>query len=314
MRATTSVDNSSLRRRVAQGAALGVFLAVLASLLAADAWDPLGRESVSRAAWALASVGLGLVVGHAWALGAPLLVVALSVVLPARGEHGEFLSGWSLVPVVGTMLALAGSGLALSRLASTLGDGRRAIRVATVAGGLCLGLAASAAGWGVWRDVRVVDRTPARPILVDERTGAYRGLRIGLPARQVRERFGSPVLGDPTRGAAPLGQDGRELSGGPGPAPGREVWRYRDVVVFIGRGRVLGFAVTDERAQTRRGVGIGDSLAVASRAYGDLYCNRPDAGYRSAVPRYLYCVRDLNPSGYVWFGGDPIDSIWFAID
>ena len=98
------------------------------------------------------------------------------------------------------------------------------------------------------------------------------------------------MLGDPRGGAAPLREDGRELSGGPGPAPGREVWRYPGVVVFIGRGRVLGFAVTDQRAQTRRGVGIGDSLAVASRQYRDLYCNRPDTGYRSAVPGYLYCV------------------------
>jgi hypothetical protein len=83
------------------------------------------------------------------------------------------------------------------------------------------------------------------------------------------------------------------------------VLRY-DVVSFaIDRGNVCSVIVTEKRASTLRGVGIGDPLRVAKRAYPWFDCGIP-YGYGGVVPA---CAGRTAWGVNIWFGGHPIDVI-----
>ncbi len=92
--------------------------------------------------------------------------------------------------------------------------------------------------------------------------------------------------------------------------PLSEVWRYRELVVFVAGGRVLAYLTTDRSAQTAAGVGVGDSLAIAERAYAGLDCFGVTLGSDAVKPSYPACEGTLRSGDRLWFGGDPIDSIW----
>ncbi len=209
--------------------------------------------------------------------------------------------------VVGICAVLVVLGIGLRALAR--GRGARADRRAGGVGLALICLTSALTGWGIYLDLRVVDRTPSTPLLIDHRNGTFRGIAPGIAASRVRSLFGRPVLGDEDRAAAPLGQDPGDISGSPS-LRFSEAWRYRELVVFVTGGRVLSYLTTDRSAQTAAGVGIGDSLVIAERAYPGLDCSGMTLGHDAVRPSYLVCEGAL-PSGVrVWFGGDPIDSIW----
>lgn len=139
--------------------------------------------------------------------------------------------------------------------------------------------------------------------------GTFRGITIGDSVARAGRLFGSPVRGDPNFAPTPVGVAAADLSG-PSSMPNWQTWRYRDLVVFTDRGHVRGYLTTDPNAQTPAGVGIGDSLAVARRTYSHLSCFAVALGSDASNPSYLACDGTLTSGLAIWFGGDPIKSIW----
>ena len=152
--------------------------------------------------------------------------------------------------------------------------------------------------------------------LLDERRGTYRGVGIGATPREVRRVFGphrfARIYRDPI---TPLKRDYRDI-GGPTwmeipckPASTRAaLLRYVHVSFLFCDGRVYAFIVADDRAETTRGVAIGDGIDEVRRAYRRLRCDRARAG--EVGPTYPYCTGRVR--GRAWsirFGRDPVRSI-----
>ncbi len=82
-------------------------------------------------------------------------------------------------------------------------------------------------------------------------------------------------------------------------------WRYRHVAFVLHHGRVAQLSITDPDAQTSAGVGIGDNVEIARRAYPTLHC-------QTGSTLLLYCAARTSSGADVWFGPDPIGSISFT--
>jgi hypothetical protein len=157
-------------------------------------------------------------------------------------------------------------------------------------------------------------RTFARPGRINELAGTYRGVGIRDSMQTVRRVFGEqrPMnpLGEPM---TPLVTSDNPYHGpkamgfGPKDAFGPTL-RYGHVVfVFKGRRGVGAFEVTEPRAQTLRGVAIGDPLESAKLAYPSFRCGDPNE--RSEHESYAACTGRVANSRHLWFGGDPITTI-----
>ena len=283
-------------------AALVAYLCCAALFIGADAWDPL-------AGWGFAillanSVAIGLVGGRWWLLLAALGLIALA---PLTTQEPVFyavgLPMFVLVSAALIALGVAVRGAERRRSAETE---RRAVHV-----GLgILALAVAVTGWGIYLDHRVVDRSPSRPLLVDERTGGYRGIAPGAPAARARRLFGEPVIDSSDYAPRPLDTGPREVSG-PRSRPGDwQPWRYEKLVVFTSEGRIRGYLTTDRSAQTQTRVGVGDSLVLAERRHPDLVCDGVTLGSDAVIASYPACQGPLPSGHWIFLGGDPIDSIW----
>jgi len=285
-------------------AALAAYVASAALVIAADFWDPLAGWG-----WLLvlaSSLAIGLV-GRRWPmLLAPLALIPLAP-LNRMSEPQLFTSG-VVYPVVAVCAALVALGIglrALARRRSTRAD-RRAASVGV--GLICL--TGALTGWGIYLDHRVVDSHPSKPLLVDERSGAFRGIAPEAPAGLARRLFGEPVRGAENFAPTPLDEEFDDVSGPGSMAPFSEVWRYRKLVVLLLGARVHGYLTTDPSAQTAAGVGVRDSLAIAERTYANLNCFGVQLGSDAVNPSYPGCQGRLSSGHQIWFGGDPIDSIW----
>jgi hypothetical protein len=147
-------------------------------------------------------------------------------------------------------------------------------------------------------------------VTIDERTGAYGGVRFGTSEQGVIRVFGQPNR-DP--GIAPAGQNPSQ-AGVPQSIPARPGWgllKYKDVV-FLTRlgGGVYGLMVTKRGATTKRGVSIGDSMDDARRRYR-LKCLSVAGGESLFGGQKFYpsCGARLRRGVQVWFGRDPIRSV-----
>jgi hypothetical protein len=155
--------------------------------------------------------------------------------------------------------------------------------------------------------------SPERPLLVDELDGSYRGVRLGSSPRRVRAILGDP----PSRGGgAPLGENFYETGGPTASAPPPRTgpitgYRYRGLLLELTSQGLYAMTATDGNAETRRGVGVGDSLATIRRAYPNLECGTANEGTEYVT--FPYCGGRLGPRRYVWFGEDPIRSISLAV-
>ena len=162
---------------------------------------------------------------------------------------------------------------------------------------------------GAWFAV-ATDGADTATATIDERTGAYRGIRFGTAERDVIRALGKP---DHTPGFVPAGENPSQV-GVPEriPAIGPGGLLKYDGVGFLGtpEGGVYAFIVTDTGATTRRGVSIGDRMDVARSKYR-LEC-REVAGGESLLGReefYPSCSARLSSGTRIWFGRDPIRSI-----
>ena len=156
---------------------------------------------------------------------------------------------------------------------------------------------------------------------VDEVAGTVGGVGIGASKAAVRQRFGLHESNPQPYPIEPLDGDEEDGAGGPwsvvtGPhevGPGGQrgeqvTLRYRGASFFVRRGRVFGFMVTDDGANTSRGVGVGDSLAEARRAHPELTC-RPESRGETTAPQEAHCEGRVGPGRYMFLGGDPIESV-----
>jgi hypothetical protein len=147
-------------------------------------------------------------------------------------------------------------------------------------------------------------------VTIDERTGAYGGVRFGMSEQGVIR-----VLGQPERdpGIAPAGQNPSQ-AGVPQEIPARPgfgLLKYKDVV-FMTRlgGGVYVLMVTKAGATTKRGVSIGDSMDDARRRYR-LKCSSVAGGESLFGGQKFYpsCGARLRHGVRIWFGRDPIRSV-----
>ena len=271
----------------------------------ADPWDPLAG-ALGFAAVAAAAFGVGLVAGSWKAPLAALLFVPLAPL--NRAEEPALYISIGIPALIFAAAVVIALGVGVRKLfdARRRSEFERRLRHA----GACLSVAAIiATGWGVYLDHRVVDRSPRHPRLVDDSRGTFGRIRLGMSIERVRRLLGPGKPGNPDWAPAPVGMDPNALSG-PGSMRDYRELRYRDLVVFARKGIVRGFVTTARDAQTQSGVGIGDSLAVAEQRYGDINCSGVLTGSDSSNPSYRGCQRPLAGGGAIWFGGDPIDSLW----
>ena len=154
-------------------------------------------------------------------------------------------------------------------------------------------------------------RAARGPAVLDEAAGTYRRVRFGDTRERVVAVLGPPGDEPECGPISPLGDEFADIGGPPFlPAPSSDLsdlatLRYEGVSVLIGPRGVYAFLVSEADARTRRGVGIGDTLADARRAYGRVGCETFDNGEGVEYP---YC-RTTVGGVRLWFGEDPIRSV-----
>lgn len=222
---------------------------------------------------AAATVGVGLVVGRWPAILVGLILVPALIVFN-RAEEPALLVVFVAPFAAGSAALLAAAAVAVRKLADRRGKGRPAATAGVAA--VLAGLAGTA--WGVYLDHRVVNRAPERPTAIELERARYRGVSIGMPSSDLPRVLGS--RGRRHDAATVADQEGES---GPGSRPTWEVRTFPRLAVFVDSGRVRGIATPDSAAQTREGVGVGDSLEIASAAIG-VGLLRRDPGQRFHPP------------------------------
>ena len=189
-------------------------------------------------------------------------------------------------------------------------------------------LSGGACGAGRPDDVR-----PERALVFDVERGTYRGVQVGDSADEVRERLGRTRCAGMSspRGAKFFAIGGPPTSDFNDPAHERSgrPWtscslRYRGTAVTTNRRAGAWIIVTtDPRAQTDRGVGVGDSAAFVERRYPRATCH-PQQGDDADAATGACSVswgrgrsfEDLPPV-VLTFGLDPggerVRSIWLNV-
>jgi hypothetical protein len=149
--------------------------------------------------------------------------------------------------------------------------------------------------------------------LVDDKGGAYRGVRMGDSPERVRRILGEPSNGP---GFAPADTSPAEIGvpqsiPGPGTGLPPDLLKYENVAFVVGPSGVYAFIVTEDGAATTRGVAIGDGIDTARTAYR-VRCIDVAGGESllgGGQEFYPSCGATLKSRLRVWFGRDPIRSI-----
>jgi hypothetical protein len=154
---------------------------------------------------------------------------------------------------------------------------------------------------------------------VDETTAAFAGLRLGATSKAIRRRFGTP-LKSPDGASTPPGVDFYEVGGPtffrPPPAlrsrssSGGSV-RYRETAWLVEGGRSYGVMTVAPGARTRAGVRIGDPSERVADRYPGARCETANEGTEYAT--FPLCEAQPRPGVQLYFGGDPIKSIWLIV-
>ena len=222
-------------------------------LLDTTSLEPLRWDAATLGIWLLlvAALGAGLLSGLRFRT--ILLVFVVPVVflahpaptlIAAFGQSEEVeSSALKLLWLVPVAVAVGAVGSRFSTRTSLVGAALLVVPVIVVA-------------WAGFRQARPVDHVPPHPLLIRWKgVASYRGVKATDTKSQVIEALGAPVRVSDDGGLV-YGQDTIDLA-----SP-------RDVEVF---------SISDPRAQTPEGVGIGDSLALVRRLPGELRCpHNPD--------------------------------------
>lgn len=281
------------RRRAVDVAVVAAFTAVLAAFVLTPDWKQL-----PGGVWLVvgAALGVAVVVGRVWVVVVVLLVPVLSALIDSASGYDvlnySIFGGGALVVVLG---------LGLLARALLVRVGRAPTRILRSVGVLGAGVALALAAVGVVRNARVVDVRPRAPLTIDERTGEFRGVRLGGRVAELRRRVRLASVSS------------SELNLFSGPSTYTEVYRvYSGAGAFVlaRNGAVREYLAYDPNAQTADGVGVGDSSAVAERAGAK--CTGIALGSDSNIPLYRACTRRLSSGAYIWYGGDPIDCLWVS--
>ena len=296
------------RPAAARAAALAVY-AVLVLSAFTRVYDPLPELPRALVVLLLAAphVAFGLAFAAAWA---PLVPLALALPHALASGRPNALAH-DLSPLAVAILAAAAAVLVACGMLVRTAARPGLARLATGTGIVVLALSTVPLLWAGFRDLRPRDESPARPLVVDDRAGLFEVVRLGDAPADVRTALGRG-RSSPLEPVAPLGEDvddvrGPSFIGTPGET--HLTMRYPGVVFLVSDGRVYGFLVTADDAETGRGAGVGDNLAVVRREYPRLDCGTAALADGSTFP---YCAGDIAPRRHVWFGGDPIRSITVA--
>lgn len=241
--------------------------------------------------WAVGAVGAGLV-----ARSRIVLVAALTAPLAAH-VFGYYEGLREPLPIAEASVPVAAGLLWLGVVI-----GRRFRRGRTV-GLAIMSPAVALAAWAGFLWTWPHDHAPAHPRLVDTRRWDFDGVRLGDTASAVRTNLGTPSARDTS------GIDWNPI--GASPVDGvnylpqyQAALRYAGVsVVMIGGTATVIFA-TGGDAQTGKGVGVGDTLALVSRRYPDARCGLSGAGDPACAV--------VGDGHQLVFGGDPIQSVAIA--
>jgi hypothetical protein len=161
---------------------------------------------------------------------------------------------------------------------------------------------------------------PPNSLVVDWKRGAYDGVWLGDDSANVRRMLGRP----PKRGRyerfEPIGENFYEIGGltnfaSPDISSGFadfETLRYRRRVFATTGDRITALGTTDPRARTPEGVAIGDNLQLVERRYANADCFIQNKG--THYVNYPLCKVRVCAGRLLAFGGEPIKSIWLAVE
>jgi hypothetical protein len=241
-----------------------------------------------------ATVAAGLIWGSWWAALVGLVPLAVWV---NQGPLAIFVAAIAVVPIA--CLTLAGV-WAARRL-----GGRAAIAGAVVLGAAFTPWVASAA-LHRWPP----DHTPAHPAPIDLQRGAYRGVALGDSRATVIAHLGSPS--GPSSFAALHHLDGAAGADAYGSMRlPDEFLVYRDTAVLVTDDRVVAIITSSSSAQTLRGIGPGDGLALVASRYPALRCEDHDS-YADSGPGGPPDCHGVIGSTRVWISQDPVQIVTVA--
>jgi len=166
---------------------------------------------------------------------------------------------------------------------------------------------------------RTIRLSRARPIAIEPAAGRYRGVGLGDHRARIETTLGRGAP-EESSDSGPLDPPNEPFTG-PNSVPSSardQAERYRGVSFHLGRsGRVDYVEIINREARTPVGVGPGDSLSVAAKAYPTLQCGEDAGGADPPVP-FPYCSGRLGPRRYVYLAstyqlsGVPITAIWLS--
>jgi hypothetical protein len=233
-----------------------------------------------------ATLGAGLLAGR-WAV-VVLAFVPLLFAPDGNASPSDLNAALPFTAAIAAALLLV-AGVAISRVAPR--------RSARVLGALLLASPLPLAAWATARTIWPHDARPALPRRVDLAVGGFRGVFLGEGTTAARRALPANVEGS---GPGPL--DARSVPLGifywPGDATSI---RTPDLSLLAEHGHVVTLFITDPRAETVAGVGIGDNLGLARARLSGLVCQRSGEGVPTCGGRTAHAT--------VLFVGDPIETI-----
>jgi len=298
-----------------------IFVVTVAMLSVAisDAHLPLAPSGVLKVLL-LAGFGVRVLIEPTRWPGVLLLVAVAGIAGTVAGlETGASSINAILVPPLIVVVALLGVTVAAITL-RVLRSRERAGEAVRVLGGVALAVSLLAYPYALVEHQATVKLSHRAGRLIDERRGAFRGVKLGDPAIVAQRVFGSASAPRPDPNTAPLqGSDGFD-----GPSsfnfkpPQDTSLRYPHVGFALESGRVRWIDVNDSAVATATGIGPGDSMSLVHLAYPGARCGEDSLGGDSGDIPYPVCAIRFGAGRWLTFFGTyrkaetPILAIWLS--